>query len=68
MQNLCILFYMTLTEYQKKMNLLAALRNSATSLRESILVEKDYDVREMLKVNLASVEREMSEANENEEK
>jgi hypothetical protein len=59
---------MTLTEYQKKMNLLAALRNSATSLRESILVEKDYDVREMLKVNLASVEREMSEANENEEK
>jgi hypothetical protein len=59
---------MSLTEYQKKMNLLAALRNSATSLRESILVEKDYDVREMLKVNLASVEREMSEANENEEK
>jgi hypothetical protein len=59
---------MSLTEYQQKMNLLASLRNTATSLRESLLVEKDYDVREMLKVNLASVEREMLEVNESAKK
>jgi hypothetical protein len=59
---------MSLTEYQQKMNLLASLRNTATSLRESLLVEKDYDVREMLKVNLACVEREMRDANESSKK
>lgn len=52
---------MSLHDYQAKMNLLASLRNTATSIREDIAKEKHHDIREMLKVNLDGVEREMKQ-------
>lgn len=44
---LCIMYRMTLTQYQQGMNRIAGIRNSLTTARQELASEKNYDLREL---------------------